>query len=62
MAHQAKQEDMRGETMLVELRRQYHCAAYNTAIAVISCVQTDMKFYQGFLFNENPTKVCSSYK
>uniref|UniRef100_A0A8D0GIE8 DNA-dependent protein kinase catalytic subunit n=1 Tax=Sphenodon punctatus TaxID=8508 RepID=A0A8D0GIE8_SPHPU len=49
-------ENMAGETQLLEKRRQYHCAAYNCAIAVISCVFTESKFYQGFLFTEKPEK------
>ncbi|XP_064600499.1 DNA-dependent protein kinase catalytic subunit-like [Liolophura sinensis] len=56
MAHLAKSEDMRGESTLLELRRQYHCAAYNALIAVISCTQTEQKFYVGFLFSENEVK------
>ena len=55
--HSAKNEDMRGETALLELRRQLHCAAYNTLVAVISCVQTDVKFYNGFLFSDDVAKV-----
>ncbi|KAH0617728.1 hypothetical protein JD844_016251 [Phrynosoma platyrhinos] len=50
-------ENMSGETQLLEKRRQYHCAAYNCAIAVISCVFNESKFYQGFLFTEKPEKV-----
>ncbi|KAK2522227.1 Prkdc [Columba guinea] len=49
-------ENMAGECLLLEERRQYHCAAYNCAIAVISCVFTESKFYQGFLFTEKPEK------
>ncbi|XP_033494873.2 DNA-dependent protein kinase catalytic subunit isoform X1 [Epinephelus lanceolatus] len=49
-------ENMSGETQLLELRRQYHCAAYNCAIAVISCSFSEPKFYQGFLFSEKPEK------
>ncbi|XP_049420989.1 DNA-dependent protein kinase catalytic subunit isoform X2 [Epinephelus fuscoguttatus] len=49
-------ENMSGETQLLELRRQYHCAAYNCAIAVISCSFNEPKFYQGFLFSEKPEK------
>ena len=56
-AHAAKSEDMRGETLQLELRRQYHCSAYNTLVALISCTQTDQKFYVGFLFTENAVKV-----
>nr|XP_046226723.1 DNA-dependent protein kinase catalytic subunit isoform X2 [Scatophagus argus] len=49
-------ENMSGETQLLELRRLYHCAAYNCAIAAISCSFTEPKFYQGFLFSEKPEK------
>lgn len=49
-------ENMAGETQLLELRRHYHCAAYNCAIAVISCSFTEPKFYHGFLFSEKPEK------
>lgn len=48
---------MAGETQLLELRRQYRCAAYNCAIAAISCSFSEPKFYQGFLFSEKPEKV-----
>lgn len=51
---------MSGETQLLENRRQFHCAAYNCAIAVISCVSNESKFYQGFLFTDKPDKVRSS--
>ena len=56
-AHNARSEDCRGETVAVELRRQYHCAAYNCNAAIISCVQTDTRFYRSFLFTENESKV-----
>jgi len=56
-AHEAKGEDIRGETSLLELRRQYHCAAYNLMVAFISRTQTDVKFYTGFLFEEKEAKV-----
>uniref|UniRef100_A0A3P8W2M6 DNA-dependent protein kinase catalytic subunit n=1 Tax=Cynoglossus semilaevis TaxID=244447 RepID=A0A3P8W2M6_CYNSE len=49
-------ENMAGETQLLELRRQYHCAAYNCAIAVISCCFSEAKFFNGFLFSEKPEK------
>lgn len=48
---------MRGETLLLDLRREYHCSAYNALMSVISCTQTELKFYNGFLFSENLTKV-----
>ena len=57
-ASSAHKEDMRGETMLLELRRVYHCAAYNCMISIISCTQTELKFYTGLLFSDSPTKVC----
>ncbi|KAM6971354.1 DNA-dependent protein kinase catalytic subunit isoform 1-T1 [Tautogolabrus adspersus] len=49
-------ENMAGETQLLELRRHFHCAAYNCAIAVISCSFNEPKFYHGFLFSEKPEK------
>lgn len=49
---------MAGESALLELRRLYHCAAYNCAIALISCSFNETKFYQGFLFTEKSEKVC----
>ncbi|XP_063779765.1 DNA-dependent protein kinase catalytic subunit [Pseudophryne corroboree] len=54
--HDAFTENMSGETKLLEKRRQYHCAAYNCAIAVVSCSQTDSRFYQAFLFSEKTEK------
>ncbi|KAF7660907.1 hypothetical protein LDENG_00272900 [Lucifuga dentata] len=54
--HEAFTENMAGENQLLELRRQYHCAAYNCAIAVISRSFSEPKFYQGFLFSEKPEK------
>lgn len=56
-AHDAKGEDIRGETTLLELRRQYHCAAYNLMIAFISRTQTELKYYTAFLFEEKENKV-----
>ena len=61
-AHAAKSEDMRGETDFLELRRQYHCAAYNALIAVISCTQSDVKFYNAFLFTDTPAKVGMKFR
>ncbi|GAB6025762.1 hypothetical protein CHUAL_011747 [Chamberlinius hualienensis] len=55
-AHNIKKENMQGETAFLEMRRRCRCAAYNCLIAVISCTQTDVKFYTGFLFSENPVK------
>lgn len=54
-------ENMSGENQLLELRRVYHCAAYNCAIAAISCSFSEPKFFHGFLFNEKPEKVLSGY-
>lgn len=39
-----------------ELRRQYHCEAYNALAALITCTQTQEKFFTTFLFKENPAK------
>ncbi|XP_061175418.1 DNA-dependent protein kinase catalytic subunit-like [Saccostrea echinata] len=55
-AHAAKGEDVRGENSCTELRRQYHCAAYNLLIAVLSSTQNDAKFYTAFLFKEDEAK------
>lgn len=55
-AHGTKKENCRGETIASELRRQCHCAAYNALVAIISCTQTEVKFYTGFLFTENLQK------
>ncbi|KAM8881271.1 DNA-dependent protein kinase catalytic subunit [Synchiropus picturatus] len=49
-------ENMASEMQLLELRRRFHCAAYNCAIAAISCSFSEAKFYQGFLFTEKPDK------
>ena len=54
--HVAKSEDLHGDRTHYELRRQYHCHAYNMLVAVISCTQTKPQFYQGFLFKEDLTK------
>lgn len=59
-AHEAKGEDIRGETTLLELRRRYHCAAYNLMIAFISRTQTELKYYTAFLFEEKENKVSVS--
>ena len=54
----AKSEDLHGDKTLYELRRQYHCMAYNMLVAVITCTQNKVQFYTGFLFKEDPLKVC----
>ena len=55
--HLAKSEDLHGDRTLYELRRQYHCMAYNMLVAVITCTQSKIQFYTGFLFKEEPLKV-----
>lgn len=54
--HEAKSEDLHGDKTYYELRRQYHCAAYNMLLAVITCTQNKLQFYTGFLFKEEPSK------
>ena len=61
LAQEAKSEDVRDETILLDLRRQYHCAAYNLMVAFISRTQSELKFYTSFLFEEKQSKVCASY-
>ncbi|XP_006880480.1 PREDICTED: DNA-dependent protein kinase catalytic subunit-like isoform X2 [Elephantulus edwardii] len=56
LCYDAFTENMAGENQLMERRRLYHCAAYNCAISVISCVFSELKFYQGFLFSEKGEK------
>ena len=56
-AHRVKSEDARDETAHAELRRQLRCVAYDALVAIISCTQTDMKFFTAFLFTEKPEKV-----
>ena len=58
LAHEAKSEDVRDEKTLLDLRRQYHCAAYNLMVAFISRTQSELKFYTSFLFEEKQSKVC----
>lgn len=40
-----------------DLMRKLNCAKYNTLIAIISCTQNKLDFYNAFLFKENPIKV-----
>ncbi|XP_068093458.1 DNA-dependent protein kinase catalytic subunit isoform X2 [Hyperolius riggenbachi] len=54
--HDAYTENMSGESQLLERRREYHCAAYNCALAAVSCTQTESKFYHTFLFSEKKEK------
>lgn len=53
---------MAGETQLLDLRRLYHCAAYNCAMGAISCSFSEAKFYQCFLFSEKPEKVWPDFQ
>lgn len=52
---------MSGESQLLEKRREYHCSAYNCAVAVVTCTQTDSKFYYGFLLSEKKEKVITEF-
>ena len=55
-----KSEDVRGErgeAVTSDLGRQLRCAAYNALVAVITCTQTDEKFFRAFLFTEKPQQV-----
>uniref|UniRef100_A0A4W3HBY9 DNA-dependent protein kinase catalytic subunit n=1 Tax=Callorhinchus milii TaxID=7868 RepID=A0A4W3HBY9_CALMI len=56
LCYDAFTENMTGEKQLLEKRRQYHCAAYNCIMAVVTCIFTEAKFYQGFLFSEKAEK------
>lgn len=48
--------ELRHDHTHAELRRLCACAAYNAIIAVLACVQNDLRFYTNFLFSANPTK------
>lgn len=48
--------ELRHDQTHSELRRLCACAAYNAIIAVLACVQNDLRFYTNFLFSANPTK------
>ncbi|GIX68914.1 DNA-dependent protein kinase catalytic subunit [Caerostris extrusa] len=39
-----------------ELLRKLNCARYSSLIAVVTCTQNDLKFYNAFLFKENHAK------
>ena len=54
--HAAKSEDLHGDKTHYDLRRVYHCAAYNMLVAIISCTQSKLQFYNAFLFKEDLTK------
>ena len=41
---------------VAELRRVYHCSAYNALAAIIMCTQREEKFFSSFLFKDNPAK------
>ena len=41
---------------VAELRRVYHCSAYNAMASIILCTQKEEKFHGTFLFKENPAK------
>nr|XP_039264534.1 DNA-dependent protein kinase catalytic subunit-like [Styela clava] len=51
-----KNEDMTGETELLEERRKFHCCVYNAVIAAVICTQNDIKWFDAFLFSDNPKK------
>lgn len=42
--------------MLIELFRKYQCAAYRALCALTSNTQTELRFYQKFLFEEKPNE------
>ncbi|XP_042208389.1 DNA-dependent protein kinase catalytic subunit-like [Homarus americanus] len=48
--------DLRHDKTHEELRRLCACAAYNALIAVLACVQNDLRFYTSFLFSANSVK------
>ncbi|CAD5112585.1 DgyrCDS1798 [Dimorphilus gyrociliatus] len=50
ICNSVKSEDCRNENSYLELRRKYHCAAYNCLVSIIACTQTDVRFYNSFLF------------
>ncbi|GFR10447.1 DNA-dependent protein kinase catalytic subunit [Trichonephila clavata] len=39
-----------------DLLRKLNCAKYNALMTVVSCTQNELKFYNAFLFKENPAK------
>ncbi len=41
---------------LSEIFRQFHCAAYNATMSVITCLQSEEKFYFTYLFKEDPSR------
>ncbi|KAG1689916.1 DNA-dependent protein kinase catalytic subunit [Nymphon striatum] len=57
LLHVAKKKKViENDSMIQELRRIYHCSAYNAFMAVIMRTQTEMKFYKVLLFTENVSK------
>ena len=45
-----------GSAKLRELFRQFQCSAYNATMSVITCLQSDEKFYNNYLFAEQTSK------
>nr|CAB3231039.1 DNA-dependent protein kinase catalytic subunit-like [Phallusia mammillata] len=55
-ANRDRNENLEGESQLLEERRKFHCSVYNAMIASVVCTQTEQKWYKAFLFDENPSK------
>nr|XP_018666849.1 DNA-dependent protein kinase catalytic subunit isoform X1 [Ciona intestinalis] len=51
-----RNENMKGEKVLLEERRQFHCGVYNALIAAVISTQSSIKWFKVFLFDENPSK------
>lgn len=56
MLQSVKSEIMDGSEQLKEYFRNYHCSAYNAMMSVISCVQTEDKFFKNYIFKEAVSK------
>ncbi|TRY70547.1 hypothetical protein TCAL_02828, partial [Tigriopus californicus] len=56
MLQSVKSEVMDGSEELKEYFRIYHCSAYNAMMSVISCVQTEEKFFKNYVFKEAVSK------
>ena len=55
-AHNAKKEAKRSvidDGGLAEKRRQFHCAAFNALVAMLTCTSQQAKFYESLLFTDN---------